>query len=283
MVFAATWQCSSFPKFFSRPGESRPSHSGPMPFAEIKQHYPDFMFMAEVYWGLEKELLQQGFDYTYDKKLYDLLCKKCAGPIRDYLSPDLHEQQKPVRFMENHDELRAAVAFPVQVHKAAAILTYLSPGLRFFYQGQIEGSRRKIPVQLRRRPTEPVDFGLQDFYCKLLACLRLPVVSNGLCQVLEPIPAWEDSCTWKGFIPFIWYGKDSQKLLVVVNYADNRGQCYIRIPSEDLCGQNIRLTDLMNEIRYDRAGDELISTGLYLDLPEWGYHVFKFSSNDSNK
>jgi hypothetical protein len=249
--------------------------------AEIKQQYPDFVFMAEVYWGLEKELLQEGFDYTYDKKLYDMLCNKRADPIRDYLNLDLHERQKPVRFMENHDELRAAVAFPIRMHKAAAVLTYLSPGLRFFYQGQFEGRRRKNPVQLRRRPTEPIDFGLQDFYCKLLECLRLPVFSNGFSQVLEPIPAWEGSCTWKGFIPIIWHEKESQRILVVVNYADNRGQCYLRIPFEDLNGQNIRLTDLMHEIRYDRSGGELISTGLYLDLPEWGYHVFKFSSNNS--
>ena len=267
------------PEVFRQTWGISPEPFWPDAIQEIKWQYPDFVFMAEVYWGLERELLRQGFDYTYDKKLYDLLCKNYAGPIRDYLNLGVHEQQKPVRFMENHDELRAAVTFPIRVHKAAAILTYLTPGLRFFYQGQFEGSRRKNPVQLKRRPNEPVDFGLQDFYCKLLACLRLPVLSNGSCQFLEPIPAWEDSCTWKGFIPFIWYGKDSQKLLVVVNYADNRGQCYVKIPSEDPCGQNFRLTDLMNEIRYDRAGDELISTGLYLDLPEWGYHVFKLSLN----
>ena len=273
------------PEVFQQTWRISPEPFWPDAIREIKLHYPDFVFMAEVYWGLERDLLQQGFDYTYDKKLYDLLRKKCAGPIRDYLNGilEMHEQHKPVRFMENHDELRAAVAFPNRVHKAAAVLTYLSPGLRFFYQGQFEGRKRKNPVQLRRRPAEPVDFGLQDFYCKLLDCLRLPIVGNGFCQFLEPIPAWEDSCTWNGFIPFIWYGKDSQKLLVVVNYADNRGQCYLRIPSdsEDLCGQNFRLTDLMNEIRYDRSGDELISTGLYLDMPEWGYHVFKLSVSNS--
>lgn len=268
-VFQQTWGISSKPFW-------------PDAILEIKQHYPDFVFMAEVYWGLEGELLKQGFDYTYDKKLYDLLCKRCPGQIRDYLSVDAREQQKAVRFMENHDELRAAVAFPIRVHKAAAILTYLSPCLRFFYQGQFEGSRRKIPVQLRRRPTEPVDFDLQDFYCKLLACLRLPVVRKGFCQFLKPVPAWDGSCTWEGFIPFTWYGVDSQRLLVVVNYADNPGQCYVRIPFEDLRRQNFRLTDLMNGIRYDRSGDELISTGLYLDLPEWGYHVFKLGLNDSD-
>lgn len=211
-----------------------------------------------------------------------MLYRKCSGQIRDYLIRHMHEEQNPVRFMENHDELRAAFAFPIQVHKAAAVLTYLSPGLRFFYQGQIEGSRKKIPVQLRRRPTEPVDFRLQDFYCKLLACMRLHVVGSGSCHFLEPIPAWYESCTWQGFIPFIWYGIDGQKLLVVVNYAYNRGQCFVRIPSEDLRGRYIRLTDLMNEIRYDRAGDNLISPGLYLDMPEWGYHVFKLSFSDTN-
>jgi hypothetical protein len=30
----------------------------------------------------------------------------------------------------------------------------------------------------------------------------------------------------------------------------------------------------MSEATYDRAGDELVSKGLYLDLPPWGHHVF---------
>ena len=34
---------------------------------------PDFVFMAEAYWDLEWALQQQGFDYCYDKRLYDRL------------------------------------------------------------------------------------------------------------------------------------------------------------------------------------------------------------------
>jgi hypothetical protein len=31
----------------------------------------------------------------------------------------------------------------------------------------------------------------------------------------------------------------------------------------------------MGEARYERAGEELASRGLYLDLPPWSYHVFE--------
>jgi len=37
----------------------------------------------------------------------------------------------------------------------------------------------------------------------------------------------------------------------------------------------VRFNDLMADIVYDRAGSEVASAGLYLDLPPWGYHVFE--------
>jgi hypothetical protein len=30
----------------------------------------------------------------------------------------------------------------------------------------------------------------------------------------------------------------------------------------------------MNDVAYDRAGDDLNARGLYLDMPAWGYHAF---------
>jgi hypothetical protein len=67
-------------------------------------------------------------------------------------------------------------------------------------------------------------------------------------------------------------------MLVAVNYAGNQGQCRVRLPFAYLSGRQIRLNDLMSGARYDRTGSDLTSTGLYVDLPSWGYHVFEVES-----
>ena len=61
------------------------------------------------------------------------------------------------RFLENHDEPRAATSFSIEIHQAAAVITYLSPGLRFFHQGQLEGKTKRISPHLVRGPKEPVN------------------------------------------------------------------------------------------------------------------------------
>ena len=40
---------------------------------------PDFRFIAEAYWDLEWALQQQGFDFCYDKRLYDRLVAARSG------------------------------------------------------------------------------------------------------------------------------------------------------------------------------------------------------------
>ena len=39
---------------------------------------PGSVFMAEAYWDLEWALQQQGFDFCYDKRLYDRLAARRA-------------------------------------------------------------------------------------------------------------------------------------------------------------------------------------------------------------
>jgi hypothetical protein len=61
---------------------------------------------------------------------------------------------------------------------------------------------------------------------------------------------------------------------MAVNYAGNQSQCYVPLPFPELSGHKVRLEDLTGPARYDRDGSELVSRGLYLDLPAWGYHAF---------
>lgn len=240
----------------------------------VRERVAGFLFMAEVYWDLEWTLQQQGFDYTYDKRLYDRLRDGYARPVREHFHADLDYQNKLVRFLENHDEPRAAATFSSEIHDAAAIITFLSPGMRFFHEGQFEGRKKRISPHLVRRPEEPVDGKLGRFYDRLLTVLRQPVVRSGSWQLLECAPAWEGNWTWDCFIAFAWQDSGGERILVTVNYAPHQSQCYLRLPFPDLVGSRWRLEDLIGDAVYDREGNDLMKRGLYLDVPPWNASVF---------
>jgi len=261
------------PDIFERTWKRLPHMFWPRAITLVREQFPPFCFMAEVYWDLEWTLQQQGFDYTYDKRLYDRLRANQARPVREHLNARLDYQDRLVRFLENHDEPRAAAVFTREVEEAAAIITYLSPGLRLFYQGQFEGRKLRISPHLVRAPLEPTDEALQDFHDRLLSVLRLPAFHDGCWQQLECVPAWEGNETWDGFLAFLWQS-GTERYLVAVNYAAVQGQCYVRLPFADWSDEFVQFHDLVGIASYDRDGNDVIAKGLYLDLPPWGYHVF---------
>ena len=265
------------PEVFERTWGRKAEPFWPRATKIIREKFPDFCFMAEVYWDLEWTLQQQGFDYTYDKRLYDRLRAGEPRPIREHFYAGDDYQFKLARFLENHDEPRAAATFELNMHKAAAVLTFLSPGLRFFHEGQFEGRKKRISPHLVRGPQEPVDHDLQKFYTELLSVLKKPLFRNGRWQLLQCSPAWEGNTSSDSFIAFAWQGKDEESALVIVNYAPHRSQCYIRLPFTQVEEELVRFTDLTSAIIYDRQGDELLSKGIYLDMPAWAYHVFDVS------
>ncbi|MBV9182131.1 MAG: alpha-amylase [Acidobacteria bacterium] len=266
------------PDVFEKTWGLRPPSFWPNGIQRARLRNPGFLLMAEVYWDLEWTLQQQGFDYSYDKRLYDRLRDRQARPVREHFRADLDYQRKSARFLENHDEPRAAATFPPGTYETAAVLTYLCPGLRFFHQGQFDGLMKKIPVHLCRGPVEITNPDLRHFYDRLLSCIRHPVVREGDWQLLECAAAWEGNWTWDCFICFGWHGLDRSPLAIVVNYASNQSQCYLRLPFEEIRGKRIGLRDLIGSAMYDRNGDEIRSRGLYLDLPAWGYHVFELTA-----
>jgi len=160
------------------------------------------------------------------------------------------------------------------VHQAAAIITYLTPGLRFFHEGQLEGRRVKVSMHLGRRPEEPVDQVLREFYLKLLDCLKRHEVRQGRWQLLEVRPAWDGNPTWDRFLAFAWGGESGQCLLVTVNFGSTQGQGHVAWPFVDIKGKKVMLEDLMSGVHYEWESDDLLSRGLYVDLPAWGFHVF---------
>ena len=260
-VFERTWSVRSEP-FWAKAIEA------------VRCEHPDFLFLAEVYWDMEGAMLHEGFDFAYDKRLYDRLRGLQARPVREHFYAGLDYQNKLARFLENHDEPRAAATFPREVHEAAAILTFLWPGLRFFHQGQFEGNQIRISPHLVRGPAHTDDESLKCFYERLLAILRYHAARDETWRSLDCVPAWEGNESQDNFIACEWRGIDGQRMLVVVNYSAQQSQCYVRLPFDELRNNTWSLRDAMSDAVYERNGPDLVSRGLYMDVPKWHYHVF---------
>jgi hypothetical protein len=270
-VFRRTWGDRA------RPRDGSPVVDQPFwndAISRIRRRHPEFVFVAEVYWDMEWELQQAGFDYTYDKRLYDRLVEGHGRSAREHLlaAPDF--QDHSLRFLENHDEPRAAGTFQPAAHRAAALMTFTVPGLRLFYEGQLEGRKAFVSMHLGRRPVETPDPELGAFYRQLLAGLRRPELHEGTWRMHACRPAWDGNSTWEQFYVATWERAGSQ-LLVAVNYGASQGQCYVTLPLPALAGRKVTLVDLLGETRYEREGDGLTGPGLYLDMPAWGHHLFE--------
>jgi len=250
----------------------------PRAIKRVREQVPGFCFMAEVYWDLEWAMMQNGFNYAYDKRLYDRLRGGDASGVRAHLQAGVEYQERLARFLENHDEPRAAATFEPAMHQAAAVITFLSPGLRFFHQGQFEGRKTRISPHLVRAPSEPPDAALQRFYGELLGVLRSPIMRDGEWCLLECASAWDNNWTSACFLAWCWQGRNGERRLVAVNYSPHQSQCYVRLTWPDVAGRKIRFRDLMSAADYDRDGNDLVERGLYLDLPGWGFHVFEVAS-----
>ena len=239
----------------------------------IKAKWPEFRFIAEAYWDLEWELQQQGFDYCYDKKLYDRMEHGDAESVRLHLLADPSYQQGMVRFIENHDEPRAAAAFPDGKGRAAAVAILTLTGARLLHEGQFEGRKVRLPVFLGRRPAEPVDHDLAAFYGRLLKETNRDVFRNGEWRLCER-SGWPDNQSCQNILTWCWV-KDDERYLIVVNFSDGTAQARVHVPWDELRGKTWRLNDVLSGESYDRSGDEMRDAGLYVDLGPWQCHLFQ--------
>jgi hypothetical protein len=263
------------PELFEKTWGRKALSFWPEAIQTVREKNPDFCFLAEVYWDMEWTMQQLGFDYAYDKRLYDRLKEGTARNVREHFKAGLDFQDKLARFLENHDEPRVANTFDLKKHEAAAILTFLSPGLRFFHQGQLDGRKKRISPHLVRGPFEVEDLAIQKFYGRLLNVLKTPVFGVGLWSLLECIPAWENNGSWNNFVAFAWQDANRNLSIVVVNYAEDNSQCYLHLPFPDIAFGQWKLHDVMHDVTFERNGHELITKGLYLGMKPWQYHVFE--------
>ncbi len=243
----------------------------------VKQAQPGFLFMAEVYWGLEGRLQSLGFDYTYDKALYDdLIWRNQVEAQHKLLTHPTDYVTRSVHFLENHDEPRVAEKLSPAENRAAALAILGLPGMRFLHEGQLAGAKLKLPVQLGRRPVEAAQPEVQEAYKKLLTTLKQTAVGQGEGRLLPPRAAWDGNPTAQNFFVVQWQSKAPAFDLVVVNLAGNRSQCYVPLNVPELVEHHWTMTDLLGTERYERVGSDVVQQGLYLDLPPHGAQLFHF-------
>jgi len=200
-IFQRTWGWRMAQQNIARPEQE----FWPEIIGAVRQSRPDFIFMAEAYWDLEFQLQQQGFDYTYDKRLYDRLRDEQPNELKIHLKSEVGFQSASVRFIENHDEPRAIETFkPEAKHKMAALVALTIPGAALLHDGQFSGRRIKLPVQINREMDEPEDAGLQAYYADLLREVRQPEY-EGEWQLLE---------VQGDLLAYVWMTPKSARLII---------------------------------------------------------------------
>ncbi|MEV6167443.1 alpha-amylase [Streptomyces sp. NPDC051954] len=260
-VFAKTWG--------DRAGPAPVEDFWPYVIPRVRARHPGLLFVAEAYWDLEWALQQQGFDHCYDKRLYDRLVHEDATSVRAHLGADLAYQRRLVRFLENHDEPRAAATLSAGRDRAAAVAVATLPGATLWHEGQFEGRRVRLPVFLSRRPQEPDDESLHDFYGRLVTTV-VPV-REGDWQLLT-CTGWTDNDTHHNLLAWSWTA-GQERYLVVINYSGLPAQGRVPLPWADLHGQSCELTELLTESAYRREGDELVDPGFFVALDAWHWHL----------
>ncbi|MDB6122549.1 MAG: alpha amylase catalytic region [Pedosphaera sp.] len=269
-VFAKTW--AHFPSAEAMPKEEFWS----LAIATIKQEHPEFLFLAEAYWDRQAQLQSLGFDYTYDKHVYDCLVEHRYADLQKHLLEVTPEYlAKSVHFLENHDERRIASVLSLAEHRAAALLILGLPGMRFVYEGQLTGALIHTPVQLGRCRKKKINPDIEAMYQELLAALKATAIGNGEGKVLHPLAAWPENPTAQNFIIIQWQRLPNEFNLVVVNLASHRSQCRVHLDLAGLTQHDWQMRDLLDREVYLRHGGELAQEGLFLDLPEHGAQLFQ--------
>jgi hypothetical protein len=268
-VFAKTWG--------DRVGPVPAIEFWPEVLGRVREQHPEMLFVAEAYWDLEWALLQQGFDHCYDKRLYDRLVGADAASVRAHLRADVGYQRQLVRFLENHDEPRAAAALaPVERERAAAVVIATVPGATLWHEGQLDGRRIQLPVFLGRRPVEPLDAELRRFHRDLVAAVASSGLRAGQWQALD-CTGWPDNPSYQQIVAWCWRDGD-RRHVVVVNLSAAAAQARLPLPWPDLRGRSWRLLPVVAGEPFERAGDEMVDPGLFVSLEPWGWHVLAFDT-----
>lgn len=257
-VFAQTWQQRVDLKWSAPAAEFWP---------EAMRRAP-MMYLAEVYWDREFQLQQQGFDFTYDKRLLDRLHAGEPEQVRAHLRVDAAYGARLARFLENHDEARSVSEFGHRL-RAAAALTFTLPGMRFFFDGQLDGAHARAPVQLGRWPDDPDRSDIWQFYAQLLKTIDHPLFHSGEWQLLEITSAGD--ATKGDLIAYTWR-KQNELAIVAANITGHDAQGLVQL-GELPTGSAFELTDQLSDLTCSWTRQDL-AKGLYVRLHSGDAHLF---------
>jgi hypothetical protein len=264
-VFARTWD-----------GRAGPAPAGdfwPVVIGELRIRHPETVLIAEAYWDTEWQLLRQGFDFCYDKRLYDRLAGGDAPAVRDHLRADPGYQARLLRFVENHDEPRIADLVHADTERAVAVVIATLPGATLWHEGQFEGRRVRPPVFLARRPDEPPDPELAGWYRKLLAVVAGHRVRTGEWRLIE-VGDWPGHQSGRLLIAWSWAGESGRdRHAVVVNLSGEPAEGLVPLDWPDLRGRGCRLADLLTDEVTERDGEDLAGAGLPVTLGPWQFRL----------
>ncbi len=251
----------------------------PLAVNRINSEDKQYLFLAEAYWGMEPQLLNQGFDYTYDKTLYDLLTKEDIQGLRDYLSMPVTRQEKMIRFLENHDEPRAYQVFGPEKIRCVMVIHATLPGMRFWQRGQFEGRQVRVPVQLRHGPVESDREDIETFSGLLLQEVNQPVFHDGSWEMCNT-SGWPDNQSHKNLLAWCW-SLNRERRLIVINFSSSPAQGHVRLPTNWLShGERFLCHDPIMGEGFLHSKAESESSGIYVGLESYGFHFFRIEGNE---
>ena len=246
----------------------------------IRAEFPDFNFLAEVYWGKEAEMLALGFDSVYDKVFYDRLANGEIAELRTHLAAPLAFQRHVMRFIENHDEPRAYTTFGPQRSFPAATVLLTVPGGVLLHEGQFASRRAKLPVQITRAPDEPVSAELQAHYLRLLQETDSPIYQQGEFTLFSFEPRKASKGASASLLAYGWRLADESRL-IVVNLGSQPTEGQVDLTAWAWTdGRSWRLTDVFDGAEHARDGAELAHEGLHVSLQGYASHIYRFDPLD---
>lgn len=266
-IHESTWGWLSNKMGFEKPSEE----FWTILISKIKEKFPEFIFLGEIYWGLEWKVQQMGFDYTYDKGTYDRLRYGIADDVRGHLRAENLYQKHSVRFIENHDESPAISSFGREKSMAAGVVISTIKGMRFYFDGQLNGISVKIPLQLTDCDIQG-DIGISKFYEKLLKIVDHPAFHGGEWNLLEVSSVCVGDDTFRNVLSWVWTQRRTIKI-VVVNYSDNFANCRINVSIKPTGDTTFLFEELSDRFIPFKLQD--IQNGLVLEkIPPYNSYIF---------
>jgi hypothetical protein len=156
--------------------------------------------------------------------------------------------------------------------EAAATLMGTLPGMRFYHQGQLDGKKLKLPVQLSRAAQEAPDSEIRTLYEKILRITDHRGFHQAEWRLLEIHSAGDDSSA--NLIGWRWHGEDALKV-VVVNLSGKTAQGRLNLDKDIDASKQYTFFDQLTDASYERGGSDLAQNGLYVRLDSYRSHIFE--------